>query len=74
MADKECIENVSEVLHNLINAVQTLLKHQIPHILGFQNTMLGYSLKFSSISNVSNVLALQILHTPGILYASSMCI
>ena len=60
MADKECIENGSEVSDNVINAAQTLLKHQFPHILGFQNTLLGYSVKFLSISNVP---AVQILHT-----------
>ena len=50
MADKEYIENGSQVSDNVINAVQTLLKHQFSHILGFQNTLLGYSLKFSLIS------------------------
>ena len=60
IADKECIENGSEVSDNVINAAQTLLKHQFPHILGFQNTLLGYSVKFLSISNVP---AVQILHT-----------
>ena len=51
MADKECIVNGSEVSDNVIN---------VTHIFGFQNTLLGYSVKFLSISNVP---AIQILHT-----------
>ena len=65
MADKECIENGSEVSDNVINAAQTLLKHQFPHILGFQNTLLG--VKFLSISNVP---AVQILHTSTCIISS----
>ena len=60
LIDKEHLINGSEVSDNVINAAQLLLKHQFPHVAGFQNTILGYNLKFASISSLP---AIQILHS-----------
>ena len=60
IADKNHLESGSEVSNNVINAAHTLLSQQFPHIHGFQNTLLGYRLKFKVVSRIPFV---QILHT-----------
>ena len=59
--DKEIILGDKELTDSIVNAVQCLLSAQFQHIAGFQNTILGYNLKFKSVD--PNVLSLQILHT-----------
>ena len=60
IADKNHLESGSEVSDNVINAAHTLLSQQFPHIHGFQNTLLGYRLKFKVVPRIPSV---QILHT-----------
>ena len=59
-SDKKCLESDADVSDKVINAAQALLHLQFPHVSGFQNTLLGEKLKFSSISNFP---ILQIIHT-----------
>ena len=59
-SDKKCLESDADVSDKVINAAQALLHLQFPHVFGFQNTLLGEKLKFSSISNFP---ILQIIHT-----------
>ena len=44
----------------MINAAQTLLKRQYPHISGLQNTLLGEKLQFTPVSSYP---AIQIFFT-----------
>lgn len=60
MADKNRLESDAEVSDSVINAAQTLMCRQFPHIKGFQNTLLGYRLKFEVAKRIPSV---QILHT-----------
>ena len=59
-SDKNCLETGADLSDKVINAAQTLLNLHFPHVSGFQNTLLGEKLKFSSISNFPT---LQIIHT-----------
>ena len=55
IADKNHLESGSEVSDNVINAADTLLSQQFPHIHGFQNTLLGYCLKFKVVPRILSI-------------------
>ena len=59
------IETGKELSDTVVNAAQSILINQYPHISGFQNTLLGPTLKFRSVSN--DTPSVQILHT-GIIF------
>ena len=50
-ADQINIETGKELSDTVVNAAQSIFSHQYPHISGFQNTLLGQTLKFRSVSN-----------------------
>ena len=69
IADKNHLESGSEVSDNVINAAHTLLSQQFPHIHGFQNTLLGYRLKFKVVPRIPSV---QILHTGTVMCVNKL--
>ena len=49
--EKEKLLGDHELSDVVINAAQSLLQRQCPHLSGFQNTLLSQGLKFRPISN-----------------------
>ena len=60
-SDRESIMKGCELTDMVINAAQTLMSRQFPHLAGFQNTLLGQGLMFKSVSR--GIKSVQILHT-----------
>ena len=60
-SDKQVLEQDAELTDAIVNAAQSLLSTQFPHISGFQSTLLGINLHFKSFAR--GVQSLQILNT-----------
>ena len=59
MSDLNILLNGGELTDSIINASQQLLSEQHPHLVGFQNTILGHLLNFTTTRHDG----VQILHT-----------